>query len=90
MDEGWAELKDCAQKKRAESPKYLRVKSYEKVELYAFLCFCISAGICPSVEAPGSLACDAPGRTNWTPTRTPKMPKAKKMPPHRETFIKKT
>ena len=53
--------------------------------LYLRICvLCISARICPSVEAPGSLACDAPGWTNWppaAPTRSPTMPKARKIQP---------
>ena len=53
--------------------------------LYLHICvLCISARICPSVEAPGSLACDAPGWTNWppaAPTRSPTMPKARKIQP---------
>ena len=51
---------------------------------FAFVYLWISAHICPSVEAPGSLACDAPGWTNWppaAPTRSPTMPKARKIQP---------
>ena len=53
---------------------------YPSVSVY----LCISARIYPSVEAPGSLACDAPGWTNWppaAPTRSPTMPKARKIQP---------
>ena len=66
--------------------------------LYLRICvLCISARICPSVEAPGSLACDAPGSTNWPPapapaaaaTRSPTMPKKYNLVPFMKmwTFV---
>ena len=40
----------------------------EFVSVYlCILYLCIPARICPRVEAPGSLACDASGCTNWPP-----------------------